>query len=232
MGQAAWIYEKFHAWTDNDGDPEDALTRDEMLDNITLYWLTGTAASSARMYLENAGANPNAGVVEIPVGCSNFPREIFPAPRSWAERVYPNLVYWNELDRGGHFAAFEEPELFTQELRDAFGRCDDGDGRRAHCSPRRPSAGWTSKLEHLADRLSAAGRETREIDDAAHDRIARGMAGRAQGSISGREGAHPAARPATPRGASCHGSRSRRSTSSTRRRARRRSPTCSTAAAS
>jgi epoxide hydrolase len=120
VGQAAWIYEKFYNWTDNDGDPEDALTRDEMLDNITLYWLTGTAASSARIYFEHAGANPNAGMVEIPVGCSNFPHEIFPAPRSWAERVYTNLVYWNELDRGGHFAAFEEPELFAQELRQCF----------------------------------------------------------------------------------------------------------------
>jgi len=121
VGQAAWIYEKFYAWTDNDGDPEDALTRNEMLDNITLYWLTDTAASSARIYFEHAGANPNAGTVEIPVGCSNFPHEIFPAPRSWAERVYTNLVYWSELDRGGHFAAFEEPELFTQELRQCFG---------------------------------------------------------------------------------------------------------------
>jgi pimeloyl-ACP methyl ester carboxylesterase len=120
VGQAAWIYEKFHAWTDNDGDPEDALTRDEMLDNITLYWLTQTAASSARMYLENAAVIGAPPVIEIPVGCSIFPREIVPAPRSWAERVYPNLIHWNELDRGGHFAAFEQPELFTQELRDCF----------------------------------------------------------------------------------------------------------------
>jgi hypothetical protein len=105
---------------DNGGDPERALTRDEMLDDITLYWLTGTAASSARIYFEHAGASPNAGVVGIPVGCSLFPREIFPAPRSWAERVYPNLIYWNELDRGGHFAAFEQPALFAQELRDCF----------------------------------------------------------------------------------------------------------------
>jgi len=120
VGQAAWIYEKFHAWTDNDGDPEDALTRDEMLDNITLYWLTQTAASSARMYLENAAVIGAPPVIEMPVGCSIFPREIVPAPRSWAERVYPNLIHWNELDRGGHFAAFEQPELFTQELRDCF----------------------------------------------------------------------------------------------------------------
>jgi epoxide hydrolase len=120
VGQAAWIYEKFHAWTDNDGDPEDALSRDEMLDVITLYWLTETAASSARMYLENAAVIGAPPVIEIPVGCSNFPGEIVPAPRSWAERVYPNLIYWSELDRGGHFAAFEEPALFTQELRDCF----------------------------------------------------------------------------------------------------------------
>jgi pimeloyl-ACP methyl ester carboxylesterase len=122
VGQAAWIYEKFHAWTDNNGDPESALTRDEMLDNITLYWLTNTAASSARIYFENAGsgATNNSGVVELPVGCSIFPREIVPAPRSWAERLFPKLIHWNELDRGGHFAAFEQPVLFTKELRDCF----------------------------------------------------------------------------------------------------------------
>jgi epoxide hydrolase len=121
-GQAAWIYEKFHAWTDNNGDPESALTRDEMLDNITLYWLTDTAASSARMYFEHAGIvdKNNSGVVDLPVGCSIFPREIVPAPRSWAERFFPNLIHWNELDRGGHFAAFEQPALFTRELRDCF----------------------------------------------------------------------------------------------------------------
>jgi epoxide hydrolase len=120
VGQAAWIYEKFQAWTDNDGDPEDALTRDEMLDVITLYWLTETAASSARMYLENAEVTGDPPVIETRVGCSIFPREIVPAPRSWADRVYPNLIHWNELDRGGHFAAFEQPALFTRELRDCF----------------------------------------------------------------------------------------------------------------
>jgi pimeloyl-ACP methyl ester carboxylesterase len=121
VGQAAWIYEKFHAWTDHDGDPEDALSRDEMLDNITLYWLTGTAASSARIYFENAGTGINSGTVDhVPVGCSLFPGEIFPTPRSWAEQFYADLIYWNELDRGGHFAAFEEPALFTAELRKCF----------------------------------------------------------------------------------------------------------------
>jgi pimeloyl-ACP methyl ester carboxylesterase len=120
VGQAAWIYEKFHAWTDNKGDPEDALTRDEMLDTVTLYWLTETAASSARIYLENANVTGAPPVITIPVGCSIFPREIVPAPRRWAERVYPNLIYWNELDRGGHFAAFEQPGLFAQELCNCF----------------------------------------------------------------------------------------------------------------
>jgi epoxide hydrolase len=119
VGQAAWIYEQFHAWTDNTGDPESALTRDQMLDDITLYWLTDSAASSARMYLENP-ASPNLGMVDLPVGCSLFPHEIFRAPRSWAERFYPHLIYWHELDRGGHFAAFEQPALFTQELRACF----------------------------------------------------------------------------------------------------------------
>jgi pimeloyl-ACP methyl ester carboxylesterase len=122
VGQAAWIYEKFHDWTDNKGDPESALTRDEMLDNITLYWLTETAASSARIYFEHAGiaAKGNSGRVDLPVGCSIFPREIVPAPRSWAERLFPKLIHWNELDRGGHFAAFEQPALFTKEMRDCF----------------------------------------------------------------------------------------------------------------
>jgi pimeloyl-ACP methyl ester carboxylesterase len=122
IGQAAWLYDIFHAVTDNKGDPEDALTRDEMLDEITLYWLTNSAASSARLYFEQRalGFRNNPGMVELPVGCSIFPREVFRAPKSWAERIYPNLFYWNELDRGGHFAAFEQPALFAQELRNCF----------------------------------------------------------------------------------------------------------------
>jgi len=122
VGQAAWIYEKLHAWTDSKGDPESVLGRDEMLDNIALYWLTDTAASSARIYFEHAGVvgKGNTGRVELPVGCSVFPGEIVPAPRSWAERFYPKLIHWNELDRGGHFAAWEQPALFTKEMRDCF----------------------------------------------------------------------------------------------------------------
>ena len=119
VGQAAWIYEKFHAWTDNDGEPENVLTRDEMLDNIMLYWLTQLRPPRRACTRERGfiGAPP---VIEMPAACSNFPGEIVPSPRSWAERVYPNLIHWNELDRGGHFAAFEQPALFMQELRDSF----------------------------------------------------------------------------------------------------------------
>jgi pimeloyl-ACP methyl ester carboxylesterase len=120
VGLAAWIYEKFQAWTDNSGAPESALTRDEMLDDITLYWLTNTAASAARLYHENNGHGPNQGVVNFPVGISVFPREIVRVPRTWADKVYPNIIHWNELSKGGHFAAFEQPMLFTRELRDCF----------------------------------------------------------------------------------------------------------------
>ncbi|MBO9621540.1 MAG: epoxide hydrolase [Sphingomonas sp.] len=120
VGLAGWIYEKFQSWTDNDGDPETALTRDEMLDDISLYWLTNTAASAARFYRENAEYGMNLGVVDLPVGVSIFPGEIFRTPRSWAEKVYPKLVHWNELDRGGHFAALEQPALFVEELRACF----------------------------------------------------------------------------------------------------------------
>lgn len=119
VGQAAWIYEKFREWADCDGEPENVFTVDEMLDNITLYWLTGTAASSARLYWE-AFANFNADPVSIPVGCSIFPGEFMRASRRWALKRYPNLVHWNELEKGGHFAAFEQPALFTDEIRAAF----------------------------------------------------------------------------------------------------------------
>jgi pimeloyl-ACP methyl ester carboxylesterase len=122
-GQAAWIYEKFQAWTDNHGQPEDALSTDAMLDDITLYWLTDSAASSARFYLENVKPGPpsySAGRIELPMAASIFPKEIYRPPRAWAEALWPNLIHWNELDRGGHFAAFEQPELFVEELRRAF----------------------------------------------------------------------------------------------------------------
>ena len=121
VGLAAWFYEKFTEWTDTDGEPERALTKDEMLDDITLYWLTNTAASSARIYWEDTAHKAKVGgAVSIPAAVSRFPREIIPLPRNWAERAYPNLVYFNELDRGGHFAAWEQPELFAGEMRAAF----------------------------------------------------------------------------------------------------------------
>ena len=103
------------------------LTRDSVLDNITLYWLIGTGASAARWYWEfgqflaAAGASGHAPPpVIVPVGFTAFPGELWAAPRSWAETAYPGLAYYNEVDRGGHFAAWEEPELFTTEVRAAF----------------------------------------------------------------------------------------------------------------
>jgi pimeloyl-ACP methyl ester carboxylesterase len=109
-----------------DGQPSGNLTRDEVLDNITVYWLTGTGASAARSYWEAYGPDAPAAGREplppptIPVGFTTFPGEIWRNPRSWAEASYPNLMYFNEVDRGGHFAAWEEPELFSQEIRAAF----------------------------------------------------------------------------------------------------------------
>lgn len=120
VGQAAWIYEKFAAWTDSNGQPERVLTRDEMLDDIMMYWLTNSATSSARFYWENAELAFFAVGIDIPVGVTVFPGEIYRAPRSWASQTYRQLVYWNEVDKGGHFAAFEQPELFTREVRAAF----------------------------------------------------------------------------------------------------------------
>lgn len=119
-GQAAWIYEKLQAWSDNQGDVEGLLGRDAILDNITLHWLTNTAASSARIYWENRGGSFSGGRIELPVAASVFPHEIYRAPQSWARQCYPNLVHWNELPRGGHFAAWEQPALFAQELRDGL----------------------------------------------------------------------------------------------------------------
>jgi len=112
-----------------DGQPSGNLTRDHVLDNITLYWLTGTGASAARSYWECYGADAPAAAaaanrtppdVSVPVGFTTFPGEIWRTPRSWAEKAYPTLAYFNEVDRGGHFATWEEPELFTTEIRAAF----------------------------------------------------------------------------------------------------------------
>lgn len=119
VGQAAWIFEKLDAWSDGSG-AETLLGRDAILDNITLYWLTNSAASSAQIYWDNRGGSFSGGRLELPVAASVFPREIYRAPKSWAEQSYPMLVHWNELPRGGHFAAWEQPTLFTQEMRDGL----------------------------------------------------------------------------------------------------------------
>ena len=119
-GQAMWIYEKFYSWTDNNGEPEEALSQDQMLDNISLYWFTNTAASSARIYWESKDASFSGGKLDLPVAATVFPREIYRAPKSWAEQTYSNLIYWNEAKQGGHFAAFEEPAIFVEEIRSAF----------------------------------------------------------------------------------------------------------------
>jgi len=122
-GQAAWIVEKFRSWCDCQGNPETILTKDELLTNITLYWVTQTAASSARMYYENRHAQPPQpiGRIEVPTGGAIFPHEITIPPRRWAEAAY-NLVHWTEMPRGGHFAAMEQPDLLVEDVRKFFAK--------------------------------------------------------------------------------------------------------------
>jgi pimeloyl-ACP methyl ester carboxylesterase len=124
VGMLAFYYDKFTEWTYSAGEPENVLTRDDMLDNVTLYWLTNTGTSSSRSYWDAAqgGGGPfNAfDIQKVPVAVTIFPGEIYRAPRSWGEQSFKNLIYWNEVDKGGHFAAFEEPQLFVDELRAAF----------------------------------------------------------------------------------------------------------------
>ncbi len=124
-GQAAWVLEKFREWTDCDGHPENALSRDELLDNVMLYWLSANATSSARLYWETfrpaaeGSASPPAPVT-VPVGVAKFPAEIVPPVRSWSEPFFEDLRHWTEQPRGGHFAAFEQPELFVDDVRAFF----------------------------------------------------------------------------------------------------------------
>ncbi|WP_221793015.1 epoxide hydrolase family protein [Aquisediminimonas sediminicola] len=120
IGQLAWIYEKFANWADCGGDPETVIALDDMLDIVTLYWLTNSAASSARIYWESFADGFGARQLDLPVGCSIFPGELYRAPRSWAERCMSNIIHWRELPRGGHFAALEQPSLFVGEMRDCF----------------------------------------------------------------------------------------------------------------
>jgi len=124
---AAWmlVHGGFTQWTYED-DAERSPTKDEVLDDITLYRLTNTGTSAGRIYWENGGPNPNSAAaqrtneISVPVAITVFPGESYQAPRTWAERAYPNLTYFNTVDKGGHFAAWEEPELFATELRAAF----------------------------------------------------------------------------------------------------------------
>lgn len=118
-GQAAWIIEKFYQWTDCNGHPENAISRDELLDNVMMYWLSKSAASSARLYWESF-KNPPQEEVDIPTGCSIFPKEIVRPSERWIRKRFTNLKYYNELEKGGHFAAFEQPEIFLQEIRTYF----------------------------------------------------------------------------------------------------------------
>jgi pimeloyl-ACP methyl ester carboxylesterase len=127
VGQCAWIAEKYWAWTDHHGDPLEALGHDQMLDNISLYWHTATAASSARIYWEDGFARPSnlntrrpPEPPAVPVGVSVFPREIIRPSLRWCEQYYPDLRFYEQLDRGGHFAAFEQPNLFVDQVRRAF----------------------------------------------------------------------------------------------------------------
>ena len=119
-GQAAWIVEKFYQWTDCQGHPENVLSRDELLDNVMMYWINACGASSARLYWESFGRGGGGGDITVPSGVSMFPKEIFRASKRWVERRFKDLRYYNTLDRGGHFAAFEQPELFVGELRASF----------------------------------------------------------------------------------------------------------------
>ena len=119
IAQAAWIYDRFITSTGSDNHPEEVLTRDEMLDDIMIYWLTGTAASSARLYWESF-KDLTTVKLDIPVGCTIFPGDVLQSPRVWAERTFSKLIYWHRAERGGHFAALEQPKIFVREVRDCF----------------------------------------------------------------------------------------------------------------
>jgi microsomal epoxide hydrolase len=120
---AGWIVEKLRAWSDCGGDLESAISRDEVLTNLTVYWVTGTANSAARIYLEAMRAGqfqPIPSRIEVPTGCAIFPKETVKAPRPWAEHAW-DLRHWTEMPRGGHFAALEVPELLVADVRGFYG---------------------------------------------------------------------------------------------------------------
>jgi pimeloyl-ACP methyl ester carboxylesterase len=124
-GQAAWILEKYWSWTDCDGDPENILSRDEMLDNIMVYWLNNASASSGRLYWHSFGKGPAPTQVNVPMGGTVFPKEIFRTSQRFAERIYTKIIYWNERSKGGHFAAFEQPDVYVEEVRCCFAKIAD-----------------------------------------------------------------------------------------------------------
>jgi epoxide hydrolase len=120
-GQAAWILEKFWAWTDCDGDPENILSRDELLDNVMIYWVTNTATSSARLYWESFGRDRNRiGPVQVPVGVAVYPKEIVPPVKQWLAQGFPDIRHFVTMPKGGHFAAFEQPALYVEDVRKFF----------------------------------------------------------------------------------------------------------------
>jgi pimeloyl-ACP methyl ester carboxylesterase len=119
-GLLAWIVEKFRTWSDCDGDPERIFTRDQLLTNVTVYWVTGTITSSMRLYWENQHTSgPPPGYVAIPTGVARYPKEILRFPRPWIEQAY-NVTHWADMPRGGHFAAMEQPDLFAADLETFF----------------------------------------------------------------------------------------------------------------
>lgn len=120
VGLAAWLYDKIADWVFTRGNPEQALGKDAILDNITLYWLTNTGPSSGRIYFENAMSGAKLTEVKVPVAVTIFPGEVYKPPKHWLSKAYPTLVYYNRASKGGHFAAWEEPELFSQEIRAGF----------------------------------------------------------------------------------------------------------------
>ena len=176
VGLAAWLLDH----NDADGQPAAAvvsaldrttsatgeLTRDEILDNITLYWLTNTGVSASRLYWEYKGGFFNAKGVSIPVAVTVFPGEQYQAPRSWAEQAYPNLIYFNEVDKGGHFAAWEQPQLFAEELRAAFRLAPLDDGLRASAYALARRRGRVDQLRAAWPRRAARPRRPRQLLDA------------------------------------------------------------------
>ncbi|CDM61154.1 MULTISPECIES: epoxide hydrolase family protein [Rhizobium] len=120
VGLAAWLYDKIADWVYTRGEPEKVLSKDAILDNISLYWLTNTGPSSGRLYWENIVAGAKLTPSKVPVAVTVFPGEVYRPPKKWLSRAYPQLIYYNQAPKGGHFAAWEEPEVFTQEIRAGF----------------------------------------------------------------------------------------------------------------